>query len=93
MTIEEMKQVLLTSHDEGVDSAAAYDSVLTEVSAIMAALEESKHTVEDLTNRVAELTDSNLKLLEKVKYMAPAEEEKDEPEAETITIDNLFEEE
>ena len=93
MTIEEMKQVLLTSHDEGVDSAAAYDSVLTEVSATMAALEESKRTVEDLTNRVAELTDSNLKLLEKVKYMAPAEEEKDEPEAETITIDNLFEEE
>lgn len=93
MTIEEMKQVLLTSHDEGVDSAAAYDSVLTEVSATMTALEDSKRTVEDLTNRVAELTDSNLKLLEKVKYMAPAEEEKEEPEAETITIDNLFEEE
>ena len=92
MTIEEMKQVLLTSHDEGVDSAAAYDSVLTEVSATMTALEDSKRTVEDLTNRVAELTDSNLKLLEKVKYMAPAEE-KEEPEAKTITIDNLFEEE
>lgn len=92
MTIEEMKQVLLTSHDEGVDSAAAYDSVLSEVSSTMTQLEESKRTVEDLTNRVAELTDSNLKLLEKVKYMAPAEE-KEEPEAETITIDNLFEEE
>jgi len=62
------------------------------VSATMTALEDSKRTVEDLTNRVAELTDSNLKLLEKVKYMAPAEE-KEEPEAKTITIDNLFEEE
>ena len=93
MTIDEMKQVLLTSHDEGVDSAAAYDSVLTEVSATMTALEESKRTVEDLTNRVAELTNSNLKLIEKVKYMAPEDPGKDEPEAETITIDNLFEEE
>lgn len=93
MTIEEMKNSLLTSHDEGVDAAAVYDNVLTEVSSTMKELEDTKRTVEDLTNRVAELTDSNLKLLEKVKYMSQEPEVEDEKEVETVTIDNLFEEE
>lgn len=92
MTIEEMKNALITSHDEGVDSAAVYDGILTEVSASMAELEESKKTIEELTGRVADLTDTNLKLLEKVKYMTQEPEADPEPEAEIVTIDNLFEE-
>lgn len=93
MTIEEMKTALLTSHDEGVDPAAAYDSVLSEVSGIMTALEDEKRKVEDLTNRVAELTDNNLKLLDKVKYMAQDEPEGQDEEVKEVTIENLFEEE
>ena len=94
MTIEEMKNALLTSHDEGVDSAAVYDSVLSEVGNTMMELEDTKRKVEDLTNRVAELTDNNLKLLEKVKYMTQEDpENKEDPEPVEVTIDNLFEEE
>ena len=94
MTIDEMKNVLLTSHDEGVDSAAAYDSVLSEVAGIMEALDEKTRAIEDLSNRVAELTDNNLKLLEKVKYMTQEEEVVDEEtEPEPMTLEKLFEEE
>lgn len=93
MTFDEIKNALLTSGDEGVDRAAVFDSVLSEVSNTMIALEDANRKVEDLTNRVAELTDSNLKLLDKVKYMDQGEEEKDnETETEVVTIDNLFEE-
>lgn len=93
MTIEEMKQVLLTSHDEGVDSAAAYDSVLSEIAVKMEELSEANRKVEDLTNRVAELTDNNLKLLDKVKYMSQEEGKEEEDQATEVTIENLFEEE
>lgn len=92
MTFDEIKSTLITSHDEGVDSAAAYDSVLSEVSSIMASLEDANRQVEDLTNRVATLTDNNLKLLDKIRYVEQ-EEVKDDPEPEVVTIDNLFEEE
>lgn len=93
MTIDEMKEALISSNDEGIDRAAVYDNVLSEVSGIMGELEENKRVVEDLTNRVAELTDNNLKLLEKVKYMAQEDEQEADPEPEVVTIDNLFEEE
>lgn len=92
MTFEELKNTLLTSHDEGVDSSAAYDSILTEVSEMYTKMNESERKVEDLTNRVAQLTDSNFKLLEKVRYMEPEESKEPEPEPEEITIEKLFEE-
>jgi len=92
MTFDEIKNTLLTSHDEGVDSAEAYDTVLTEISSMITNLAEANRQVEDLTNRVATLTDNNLKLLDKIRYVEQ-EEVKEGPEPETITIDNLFEEE
>lgn len=93
MTFDEIKNALLTSGDEGVDRAAVFDSVLSDISNTMMELVDNKRKVEDLTNRVAELTDNNFKLLEKVKYMAQSENDDPDPEPEQITIDNLFEEE
>ena len=93
MTFEEIKQALLTSHDEGVDTASVLDSVLSEISNVMYELEDNRHKVEDLTQRVATLTDTNYKLLDKVRYINQEEEEKGEPDEPEITLDNLFEEE
>lgn len=94
MTLDEMKNLLLTSHDEGVDTATVYDSVLTEVASIVARADDATRQVEDLTNRVTELTENNIKLLDKIKYIQEDdiadEKEPDQPE---VTIDNLFEEE
>lgn len=92
MTFDEIKSTLFTSHDEGVDTAAAYDAILTEVSAIMSNLDTKVHEVEDLTNRLAESTASNMKLLDKVKYMLQNQEDEPVNETETITLTNLFEE-
>lgn len=94
MTIEEMRAALIGSHDEGVDTAAVYDSVLSEVSGLQAQIEEGKGKLADLTNRVTELTENNLKLLDKIRYTEPEQEATpedtvDEPE---ITLANLFEE-
>lgn len=94
MTFDEIKNALLTSSDEGVDRTAVYDSILESIASSMTSLEEANRKVEDLTNRVTELTENNLKLLEKVKYMTEDKApEDDEPEPELVTIDNLFEEE
>ena len=93
MTFEEIKNALLTSGDEGVDRAAVFDSVLSEVSGTMVALDDAQRKIEDLTNRVAELTDNNLKLLDKIRYVETEEAETEEPEVEEITLENLFEEE
>lgn len=93
MTVDEMKATLLTATEEGADAAAIFDSVMTEVAEMSTKLDEAQRNVEELTGRVTELTDSNLKLLEKVKYMTQEPEEAEEPEeVPEVTIDNLFEE-
>ena len=92
MNFEEFKNSLLTSHGEGVDSAAVYDSLLTEVSGLYEDLKVKTEAVEELTNRLAESNASNMKLLDKIKYMAveeTPEDDKDEPEL--LTIEQLFE--
>lgn len=94
MTLDEMKNLLLTSHDEGVDTATVYDSVLTEVASLVGRAEGAERQVEDLTNRVTELTENNIKLLDKIKYIQEDDiSGKEEPETPEVTIDNLFEEE
>lgn len=93
MTFDEIKNALLTSGDEGVDRAAVYDSILESIASSMSSLEEANRKVEDLTNRVTELTENNLKLLDKVRYMTEGESKEDDSEPEMVTIDNLFEEE
>lgn len=93
MTVDEMKATLLTATEEGADAATIFDSVMTEVAAMSAKLDEAQRNVEELTGRVTELTENNLKLLEKVKYMTQEDEVVDEePEPEPMTLEKLFEE-
>lgn len=93
MTFDEIKSTLTGSLEEGADQAAAFDAVLNEVSAIMEREAEGQAKIEELTLKVNELADTNLKLLDKVRYIeqeeAPAEIEEEAP---AVTIDNLFEE-
>lgn len=95
MTLEEIKQALVGSHDEGVDTASVYDSVLSEISGLQARIEEGQAKITDLTNRVTELTDNNLKLLDKIRYTEPEQQATPEDTVDKepeITLANLFEE-
>ena len=44
-------------------------------------------TIADLTAKIADLNNTNVKLIEKIKYSEPAQEKDPEPE---ITLENLF---
>lgn len=97
MTFEEFKSTLMSSQQEGADVATVFDSVLTEASGLYTSIGEKDKKIEELVNRVTTLTDNNLKLLDKVKYMGQdgagkpgTDPDQEKPE---ITIDNLFEEE
>lgn len=98
MTIDEMKAKLLAGEEEGADRAAIYDEVCKgmaeTVEASTKALVEATNRVEALTTQVNTITETNLKLLDKVKYMTeqnPAEEDEDD-DASSITIEELFKE-
>lgn len=93
MSTEELKNRLLEAEAEGADRAGIYDEVVSEFSSVQEELTSANTKVEDLTNRVGQLTDTNYKLLEKVRYIDGAKEE-DEPESEEVeemTIEKLFE--
>ena len=93
MTFDEIKATLTGSLEEGADQAAAFDAVLGEVSAIMEREAEGQAKIEELSAKIAELTDTNLKLLDKVRYIEQEEAPEEVEEAPQVTIDNLFEEE
>ena len=94
MTFDELKSTLLSASEEGADTASIYESVLSDAAGVYSERDNLKQTVDDLTARIANLSETNTKLLDKIRYTeAEAEVEDKEPEAEVITIDNLFEEE
>lgn len=99
MTVEELKAKLVSGEEEGADRAAIYDEVLADVSArdseMLATVEEKDARIADLSAKLAELTETNLKLLEKVKYAEDVTDDviDETDEAEEITIADLFEEE
>lgn len=93
---------LLESDAEGADRAGVYDSVLEEVKnyvdeseqAAAAATEEIKSLndkVADLTGKLSAVTETNLKLLDKVKYGFDGADRDDDVNTE-ITIEDLFKE-
>lgn len=94
MTLDEIKSTL-TNYAE--DPAKATDAILTEFSerekgatekdADLAKLTEQ---VQSYQEKIAALTDTNTKLIEKIKYQdgTPGEEKKDE-EPEEITVEDL----
>lgn len=98
MKIDELKKKLTGAEDEGADRAKIYDEVLSEVSAYV---EESTNElatvnarVDELTKQVGSLTDTNLKLLDKVKYIGEGgkDGDQDDDDVSTITIEDLFKE-
>lgn len=99
MTVEELKAKLVSADEEGADRAAIYDEVLSDVSSreaeMLAAVEEKEAKIADLSAKLADLTETNLKLLEKVKYAEDVTDDviDEAGEAEEITIADLFEEE
>ena len=98
MQIDELKKKLTSAEDDGADRAKIYDEVLSEVSAYV---EESTNElatvnarVDELTKQVGSLTDTNLKLLDKVKYIGESgkDGDQDDDDVSTITIEDLFKE-
>lgn len=98
MTVEEIKNKLMSAEEEGVDRVSVYDEVLSAVSAreeeVAASMKESEDKIAEMTDKIANLTETNLKLLEKIKYVEDvAEEAEESDDAEEITIADLFVEE
>lgn len=92
MTFEEIKKTLLGATEEGADMTSIIDSVLEEVASLMSRVTESEKQTEELTNRIADLTSSNLKLIDKIKYIEGDDGIDGNESNEEITLDNLFEE-
>ncbi len=92
MTFDEIKATLTGSTEEGADQAAAFDTVLGEVSALIEREAEGQAKIEELTLKVNELADTNLKLLDKVRYVEQEETVEEEPEEREYTVEDIFEE-
>ncbi len=91
MTAQELKALLLSGEEEGVDRAAIYDQVVEEFSQTSTKAAEAVSKIDELTNRVGQLTDTNFKLLEKIRYTDDPKQPDAEPEPETMTLEKLFE--
>lgn len=92
MSLDEMKQLLMSGEEEGADRGSIYDAVLSEVESMTGRLAEAEGKVAELTAKTAELAENNLKLLDKIRYSEKVVEDVIEEEQPEITIDNLFEE-
>lgn len=91
MTPEELKALLLSGEEEGADRAAIYDQAVEAFAKIHGDYAATAGKIEELTSRVGKLTDTNYKLLEKIRYTEdePAQQSSDEPIE--MTIEQLFE--
>lgn len=94
MTFDEIKAKLVGADEEGADRAGIYDEVLSEVAAQIQRADEAEAKISEVMSRVAELEASNMKLLDKIRYVE-ADEQVETPEEteEVMTIEELFEEE
>lgn len=104
LTIDEIKAKLNASNEEGADKASIYDEVLSDISDTYTKIAEMEKTKADADTRISELSDkaneltqTNLKLLDKIKYVGEesdkGKEEPDEPEVEIADLTNWYEEE
>lgn len=101
MTRDDFKNLLLADTEDKagqIDSAVgAYSEALYAVEEAERQLEETKKELDDARATVSSLTETNLKLLEKVKYSEDTGNDNGDTEeevtAENITIDDLFKEE
>lgn len=97
MNIDDLKEKLTGAEAEGADRAKIYDEILSEVSRFIekstSDLATATARVDELTKQVGSLTDTNLKLLDKVKYIdGNGGGGDDDDDTSTITIADLFKE-
>lgn len=76
LTIDEIKTKLTASDAEGADKASIYDEILSDItdtyskmSEMEKAREEADGKITELSDKANELTQTNLKLLDKIKYV------------------------
>lgn len=76
LTIDEIKTKLTASDEDGADKASVYDEILSDISDTynkMSELEKAKTEADgkitELSDKANELTQTNLKLLDKIKYV------------------------
>ena len=99
MTPEELRALLLSGEEEGADRAAIYDQVvetytqkINDYTQAQEKITASATRIDELTGRVGQLTDTNFKLLEKIRYTQDDQGTNpngDEPQE--ITLEQLFE--
>lgn len=95
MTFDEIKTNLMAAEEEGADRAGIYDEVLAEISAQMERADAAEAQIADVMTRVAELEATNMKLLDKIRYVeaeAAEAEEEDVEEPVAMSYEELFEE-
>lgn len=104
LSIDEIKTKLNASGEEGADKASIFDEILTDISDTytkMSEMEKAKAEADgkitELSDKANELTQTNLKLLDKIKYVGEegdkGKEEPDEPEVEIADLTKWYEEE
>lgn len=98
MIIDEIKAKLTSAEEEGADRVKVYDEVLSDITSYVnkaeADIASTTGKVAELTKQIATMTETNLKLLDKVKYIEGSDDKDDDDDydSSTITIDDLFKE-
>lgn len=104
MTAEEIKTLLLSGEEDGADRASIYDQVVSDITETTKTheetsgkLAEANSRIEDLNKQLSKLTETNLKLLDKIKYVTTNDEggddgSDDEPEVEIADLNTWYEE-
>lgn len=104
MTAEEIKALLLSGEEDGADRASIYDQVVSDITETAKTheetsgkLAEANTKIEDLNKQLSKLTETNLKLLDKIKYVTSNDEgsnddDPEEPEIEIADLTSWYEE-
>lgn len=103
MTPEEIKALLLSGEEDGADRASIYDKVVSDISEtakkytdLDAKIKEYEDKIQGLNDKLTGLTETNLKLLDKIKYTSTDEGgdegSNDEPEVEIADLTSWYEE-
>ena len=96
LTIDEIKAKLAASDEEGADKATIYDEVLSDIAdtynkitEMEKAKAETDTKLSELSDKANELTQTNLKLLDKIKYVEPDKETHDDDKKDEVEIADL----
>lgn len=96
LTIDEIKAKLASSDEEGADKASIYDEILNDIAETYTALKaaqdgkaEADEKITSLSDKANELTQTNLKLLDKIKYVEPDKQEPETDKEDDVEIADL----